>query len=224
MKKDTIILLPGYDGNGQKTFEKLVKLIDKKYKTIVINYPYLTDRSRQYNLDEIVNFIDKQVGEKVTLLGFSMGGFVASKYAFMFPKKINKLILVSSSTVPVLNQKLKIILSIANLLLKNKVTAYLLTKLFLISNLKGFPLPNPGKNFRPESGYSVFGSLAKIMMETKLGTVDCRKLAILFDDDKSFPAKIYNPVLKKQGFEITTFKTGGHAESNDYWEKVTKSL
>lgn len=224
MKKETIVLLPGYDGDGQNTFAKLIKLIDTKYNIIVIDYPYLMDRSRQYNLDEIVEIVDRKIKGKVTMIGFSMGGFVASIYTQKYPEKIIKLILVSSSTNPVLDSNLSKLLHIAKLLLKNKLTSYILTKLFLMTNLKNFPLPKPGKNFKPGYGYAVFGSLVKVMTQSKKISIKTNKLAILFNDDKSFPTKIYKPLLEKQNFKIVTFKTGGHAESNDYWEKVAKSL
>lgn len=224
MKKERIVLLPGYDGNGDKTFTKLIRLIDKKYNVVTIDYPYLTDKLRQYSLDEIMELINKRIKNKVTILGFSMGGFVASSYAQKYPINIKKIILVSSSTHPILDKNLSKILATAKLLLSNKLTSYILTKLFLMTNLKNFPLPKPGKNFRPEYGYTVFGSLARVMTESRTGLIKADKLAILFDDDRSFPAKIYNPVLKKQNFKVVTFKTGGHAEGVDYWEKVANSL
>ncbi|MFA7301548.1 MAG: alpha/beta fold hydrolase [Candidatus Shapirobacteria bacterium] len=224
MKKETIVLLPGYDGNGDKTFEEFIKLINKKYDIVVINYPYRNNHDRQYNLTEIVNFIDEKVKGKVTILGFSMGGFVASKFAKVFPQKVSKLILVSSSTNPILDNNLRNILFFANILLGNKVLAYLLTKMFMLSNIKDFPLPKPSKNFKIKFGYSVFGSLAKVMIESCKVQINTEKLAILFDDDKSFPAKVYGPELVKQGFEVKTFETGGHAEGVDYWEKVAKTI
>ena len=220
----TIVLLPGYDGDGQRTFAKFNELIKSKYKVVVIDYPYLNDHSRQFSAEEIINIVNEKTEGKITILGFSMGGFLAAKYAKMFPEKIEKIILVSSSTRPVLDKKLERILVIAKILLGNKVTAYILTKLFMMSNIKDFPLPKPGKSFKPENGYAVFGSLAKIISDEKVLINNADKLAILFEDDKSFPAKIYEPILKKQNFKTVIFKTGGHAESDDYWEKVAKSL
>ena len=220
----TIVLLPGYDGDGQRTFAKFKELIKNKYKVVVIDYPYLTDHSRQFTAEEIIKIVDEKTEGKITILGFSMGGFLAAKYAKMFPEKIEKIILVSSSTRPILDKNLKKVLIIAKLLLGNKVTASILTKLFMMSNLKDFPLPKPGKSFKPENGYAVFGSLAQIISEEKVMLNNADRLAILFEDDKSFPAKIYEPILKKQNFKTVIFKTGGHAEGDDYWEKVAKSL
>ncbi len=220
----TIVLLPGYDGDGQRTFAKFKGLIKNKYKVVEIDYPYLTDHSRQFSAEEIINMVNDKTEGKITVLGFSMGGFLAAKYAKMFPEKIEKIILVSSSTRPILDKKLEKVLIIAKTLLSNKVTAYLLTKLFMTSNIKDFPLPKPGKNFKPENGYAVFGSLAKIISNEKIILNNLDKLAILFADDRSFPAKIYEPILKKQNFKTIVFKTGGHAEGDDYWEKVAKSL
>ena len=224
MKKERLVLLPGYDGNGKKTFAKLRKLLEKQYQVITIDYPYFSNPEKQYGLDELVEYVDGYISDKAILLGFSMGGFVASRYAFLHPEKTNKLVLVSSSTVPTLDKNLENILGWANKLLQNRLLAWGLTKLFLASNLKNFPLPKPGKGFDPKMGYAVFGSLAKVMTEAKLENIRVDKLAILFEDDKSFPAEIYRPKLSKQGFATKILKTGGHAEKPDYWEKVAKGL
>lgn len=224
MKKETIVLLPGYDGEGVKTFRELKLLIENKYNVIAIDYPYYNNPKKQYNLNELVEFVNNKFDGKAVILGFSMGGFIASKYAEMYPNKVLELILVSSSTNPLLDNNLRNILYVANTLLGNKVSAYLLTKIFMLSNLKDFPLPKPGKNFKTKFGYSVFGSLAKVIMQSKRIQINIEKSAILFDDDKSFPAKIYEPDLKQQGFEVKTFKTGGHAQGVDYWENVAKTI
>jgi pimeloyl-ACP methyl ester carboxylesterase len=223
MKKQ-ILLLPGYDGSGEKTFKKLVPLLSRKYSVETIDYPYFSNPKKQYNLDELVDFVDKKVKDKAIILGFSMGGFVASKYANKYPEKTEKLILVSSSTVPLLDTRLKILLNMASLFFKSRILAFVITKWFLQSNLKDFPLPKPGRNFKAEQGYAVFGSLIKVMREIKMEKIKAKKMAILFEDDNSFPALLCGPKLKKEGFEVKIFKTGGHAEGADYWEKVAKVI
>lgn len=222
--KRQLILLPGYDGCGEKTFKKLVPLLSKKYSVETVDYPYFSDPKKQYSLDELVNFVDKKVTGKVVILGFSMGGFVASKYANKYPEKVDKLILVSSSTVPLLDTKLKILLNTASLFFKSRILASVITKLFIQSNLKNFPLPKPGRNFKVEQGYAVFGSLIKVMKEIKIEKIKTKKMAILFEDDNSFPAILCGPKLKTEGFEVITHESGGHAEGADYWDKVAKSI
>ncbi|MBP9817455.1 alpha/beta hydrolase [Candidatus Shapirobacteria bacterium] len=242
---ERIILLPGYDGDGEKTFGKLKKLLEKKAEVLTVDYPYLNNWEKQYSLVELIDYINAVIKDKkVVLLGFSMGGFVASAYATKYPEKVSRLILVSSATSPKLDNKLKIILMVAKVMLLNKLTADWLTKLFLASNLKNFPLPHPGENFKPEQGFGVFGSLVKVMSEkwdqtqptltgppSSLGATSStldregyKKEVILFEDDNSFPAKVYGPILKNQGFEVKIFETGGHAERRDYWEKVASVL
>lgn len=224
MNRKSLIVLPGYDGCGEKTFRKLAPLLGKKYQVRMINYPYFDNPDKQYSLDELVDFVDKNIDGKTAILGFSMGGFVASRYAQKHPGKVEKLILVSTATTMVLDEKLKLLLNIADIFLRSKLIASTITNWFLKSNLKNFPLPKPGRNFKVEQGYAVFGSLTKVLKGLKSEKIKTKKEAILFEDDGSFPAKIYGPLLKKQGFRVRVHNTGGHAQSEDYWEKVARSI
>ena len=50
------------------------------------------------DFDEIINEINKNiVCEKINLLGFSLGGYIASYYTLKNPNRVNKLFLLSST-------------------------------------------------------------------------------------------------------------------------------
>ena len=50
------------------------------------------------NFDEIIEHIDTQIPcEKINLLGFSLGGYIASYYAIKNPSKVQRLFLVGST-------------------------------------------------------------------------------------------------------------------------------
>ena len=49
---------------------------------------------------ELKDFLEERKCEKVMVVGFSLGGYLASEFAHQYPDKINGLVLVSSSTTP----------------------------------------------------------------------------------------------------------------------------
>ena len=50
------------------------------------------------DFDEIVDFLHENIlCEKINLLGFSLGGYIASYYAIKYPQKVNRLFLVGST-------------------------------------------------------------------------------------------------------------------------------
>jgi pimeloyl-ACP methyl ester carboxylesterase len=237
--KENLILLPGFDGYGKKTFTKLVGKLKDDYKILVVDYPYIGKPNKSYSLEELIGIIDDVAIEnkfdKFHLLGFSMGGFVASEYASKHPKKIESIILVSSAIFPIANAGLKNLITILDFILRWPWLATILTRIYLSPKTakytKNFPVPKMGPGFPAKEGFSTYGTLAKVIRKivTKIQNpgsknIKMRKLAILFEDDKSFPAKDYGPLLEKYGFKIKTISIGGHNESKDYWEKVAKSI
>lgn len=203
-----------------------MRLVGDKYITVVVNYPYLKTGNKQYSLEELVEMVDKIVVEKkVVMLGFSMGGLVASRYATRYPNKVKKLILVSSSTSLVLSTTLKVFLFWAKIVVRSKWITNGLTKIFLSTkNMDWLPLPKPEANFRTEQGWAVFGTLTKVIGDDKKADLPMDKEAILFEDDIPFPSGVYCDYLKERGFEVISYTTGGHAVGKDYWDKVAKGM
>ena len=239
MTKEVIVLLPGYDGNGNGTFSKLSQLLSKKYNCIIINYPYYLQTNHTYTLSELNRYLNKLIKDrhhtKFHLLGFSMGGFVATSYALTHPRDILSLTLVSSSARPHLSYLSNLLLSLAYYLFKVTLIAKLFsiayTSKLLRPLTKVSPLPLPRENFPSDEGYPVFGTLANVMQgsinsntDNVIEELNCPKRAILFKDDSSFPADTYAPILTNLGFRVIVKNTGGHAVSPDYWDKVSDSL
>lgn len=237
--KETIILLPGYDGDGVKTFTKLKQLIGSKYSYLVITYPYYRQIEKSYSLSELVSYVDAKISSfninKFHLLGFSMGGFVATSYATKYPSKITSLILISSSIKPFVTGFLNFLIRIAYYSFKIPIVAKTFSMLYTSKLAKPFlkysPLPLPRENFPNREGYPVFGTLANVLyatlaneQEKSIALQSFNKFAILFKDDRSFPASSFSPRLKTLGFKVIIKETGGHASSPNYWTQVSKSL
>lgn len=89
--KEKIYLIPGLM-TDERLWSKLRPYLDKKYELIHLPIPYSED------FDEINKILDEQIeDEEINLLGFSLGGYIASYYAATFPKKVKRLFLLSST-------------------------------------------------------------------------------------------------------------------------------
>ncbi len=239
MAKDTIVLLPGYDGDGDKTFAQLVQLIKNDFNCIVVNYPYFRQTERAYSTPDLIAYIHSLVEAKhltkVHLLGFSMGGFIATGYALNYPKSIISLNLISSSIKPQLSIFYRFCLQISYYAFKiptlAKLFSFLYTSKMLRPLTKKSPLPLPRPDFPSKEGYPVFGTLANVMHQTlksmnevAIKELEINKIAILFKDDLSFPSDNYYQLLANSGFKVIVKERGGHAISTNYWNLVAQNL
>ncbi|WP_424687262.1 MAG: alpha/beta fold hydrolase [Halarcobacter ebronensis] len=89
--KEKIYLIPGLM-TDERLWSKLTPYLDEKYELIHLPIPDSED------FDEINKILDEQIeDEEINLLGFSLGGYIASYYATTFPKKVKRLFLLSST-------------------------------------------------------------------------------------------------------------------------------
>jgi len=236
MTKDTIVLLPGYDGDGDGTFTKLVRLLSVDFECVVINYPYYRQIDHAYTLSELIDYLHNLIKDKhltkFHLLGFSMGGFVATSYSLSFPQDILSLTLASSSTKPILGNSHSFLLPLAYYLFKIPLLAKLFSLVYTSKILRPLtqvsPLPLPRDNFPSSEAYPVFGTLANVMhgsittnRDDTVKDLICSKQAILFKDDLSFPASTNATLLTNLGFRVIVKEHGGHATGTDYWKQVS---
>ena len=88
--KEKIYLIPGLM-TDHRLWHRLEPHLDE-YELIHTPIP-LND-----NFDEIVEFLDEKIKcEKINLLGFSLGGYIASYFAIKYPSKVQRLFLVGST-------------------------------------------------------------------------------------------------------------------------------
>ncbi len=75
---------------NQRLWDKVLSYFDSTYKFIYLPIPLEEDFEKL--LDKIVIY-----EEKINLIGFSLGGYIASSYALKYKDKINKVLVISSS-------------------------------------------------------------------------------------------------------------------------------
>ena len=233
--KEIILVLPGYDGEGICSSKELQYRLRSSYEVIFLNYPYYHQTNKAYSLAELVQYVHGFVQSNhiinFHLVGFSMGGFVASAYALKYKKDINSLTLLNSSAYPVLSPAYRALVFLVYCLFKIPTLARLFSRIYcsklLRQYIKHSPLPIPNNDLHASEGYPVFGTLANIMHSClksayihNIPTLHIARYAILFEDDDSFPAPVYAPLLSKLGFKVSRQQQGGHAISPDYWSIV----
>ena len=92
--KEKIYLIPGLM-TDERLWSRIKPLLENEYELIHIPIPHTED------FDEIIDILDKQFSndseEKVNLLGFSLGGYIASYYAITYPNRLNRLLMVAAT-------------------------------------------------------------------------------------------------------------------------------
>lgn len=96
--KKNIIFLHGWGFNAQ-IWSNTIPYYSKNFKLHVIDLPgYGKNKNFScYLLSDIIEVISNHAPKKSILIGWSLGGLIASKIAIQYPKKIYGLIIISSS-------------------------------------------------------------------------------------------------------------------------------
>ena len=100
--KTKLYLIPGTMCT-KAIWQGLLPYLDDEFELCYLNIP------NHMSLDEITDDICGQFDEvKVNLIGFSLGGYIASLLACRFPNKINKLMVIANSPCALNTQELLI--------------------------------------------------------------------------------------------------------------------
>jgi pimeloyl-ACP methyl ester carboxylesterase len=89
--KEKIYLIPGLM-TDERLWSRIKPLLENDYELIHVPIPHTED------FDEIIDILFKQFKEeKINLLGFSLGGYIASYYAITYPNSVNRLFMVAAT-------------------------------------------------------------------------------------------------------------------------------
>jgi pimeloyl-ACP methyl ester carboxylesterase len=98
--KKTIYLLPGLMCNEQ-LWSRIHPLLKESYELIFLELPLKT------NFDEMIEELDLVLPKApINLLGFSLGGYLASYFAVKHPHRVSKLLIVGNSASPILEEEI----------------------------------------------------------------------------------------------------------------------
>lgn len=88
-----IVLLPGGQGTGAMFYEQLLEL-GEHYRMIAVGYPGLAS-ANQIAMD-LLTLLEDLIIDRATLVGSSLGGYVAQIIALHAPQQIQRLVLAST--------------------------------------------------------------------------------------------------------------------------------
>lgn len=88
--KEKIYLIPGLM-TDERLWSRMKPFLDE-YELVHIPIPHSTD------FDEVLDIlVDTFKEEKVNILGFSLGGYIASYFAVTYPNRVNRLFMVAAT-------------------------------------------------------------------------------------------------------------------------------
>ncbi|MDX9961443.1 MAG: alpha/beta hydrolase [Aliarcobacter sp.] len=89
--KEKIYLIPGLM-TDERLWSRIIPLLKDEYELIHVSIPHTGD------FDEIIDILFNLFTEdKVNLLGFSLGGYIASYFAITYPNRVNKLFMLAAT-------------------------------------------------------------------------------------------------------------------------------
>lgn len=89
--KEKIYLIPGLM-TDERLWSRLIPFLENDYELINVPIPHSED------FDEIIDILFSSFEEeKINLLGFSLGGYIASYFAITYPNRVNRLFTVAAT-------------------------------------------------------------------------------------------------------------------------------
>ena len=89
--KEKIYLIPGLMTDN-RLWSRLIPLLEHEYELVHVPIPHSED------FDEIIDILFNFFKEdKINLLGFSLGGYIASYFAITYPNRVNRLFTVAAT-------------------------------------------------------------------------------------------------------------------------------
>lgn len=91
MVKEKLYFIPGLMCD-ERLWSRMTPYLEEKYDLVFLKIPHTT------NFDEMNNILNEQIKEEnITIVGFSLGGFVSLYYSLKNPNKVSKIFLVAAS-------------------------------------------------------------------------------------------------------------------------------
>ena len=89
--KEKIYLIPGLM-TDERLWKRVIPLLEDDYELVHVPIPHTQD------FDEIIDILFNLFPEeKVNILGFSLGGYIASYFAVTYPNRVNKLFMLAAT-------------------------------------------------------------------------------------------------------------------------------
>jgi pimeloyl-ACP methyl ester carboxylesterase len=218
--KHILVFLHGY-ANDRSLFNSLLPHLQPQYNHISLNLKTISSPDQELTLTQLSNHVTNSLKRlpytHIHLIGFSLGGLVATKVAHQLPKKVSSLLLLNISPKPVIPPFYKPFFSIKNPFI-----------LQLFSNFKFKTSYNP----RHTSRIGHILTLQNILQEVtttnhllkKYQSLKIKKRIILFKDDQLLDYKQNHHFLTQEGISVKSIHSGGHTSKKNYWPTIAREI
>ncbi|NCB12583.1 MAG: alpha/beta fold hydrolase [Erysipelotrichia bacterium] len=89
--KEKIYFIPGLM-TDERLWKKVIPLLENDYEIVHVPIP------RSEDFDEIIDILFNEIKEeKINLLGFSLGGYIASYFAITYPNRVKRVFMVAAT-------------------------------------------------------------------------------------------------------------------------------
>ncbi|RXJ85342.1 alpha/beta fold hydrolase [Arcobacter cloacae] len=89
--KEKIYFIPGLM-TDERLWKRVIPLLENDYEIVHIPIP------RSEDFDEIIDILFNEIKEeKINLLGFSLGGYIASYFAITYPNRVKRVFMVAAT-------------------------------------------------------------------------------------------------------------------------------
>lgn len=89
--KEKIYFIPGLM-TDERLWKRVIPFLENEYEIVHIPIP------RSEDFDEIIDILFNEIKEeKINLLGFSLGGYIASYFAITYPNRIKRIFMVAAT-------------------------------------------------------------------------------------------------------------------------------
>jgi pimeloyl-[acyl-carrier protein] methyl ester esterase len=98
-KGPDVVLLHGWGMNGD-VWEGILHTMNKQFRTTIVDLPghgRSVDGLADYSLKNIAAALADVLPQRASIVGWSLGGMVATQFALDYPQRVNKLALVASA-------------------------------------------------------------------------------------------------------------------------------
>jgi|TARA_B110000971_G_scaffold216653_1_gene252029 pimeloyl-[acyl-carrier protein] methyl ester esterase len=95
---EPLLLIHGWGMSG-RIWEIIEVDLSKYYKLYIVDLPGMgkSDEIKDYTITNLVDQLYIKLPEKISIMGWSLGGIIALKYYEKYPKNVTKLFLISST-------------------------------------------------------------------------------------------------------------------------------